>query len=136
MSHEAVLLDLVFLLPVMQVDHSQPLSADPRPLGPAQIPRPLQAVCSLLPVQRGKLVTGNRSQHPTSLSGRYLSCRELSLAAANLGLLLGVPAGSVLIALACRASASLPKDLQCLSRPGTYYLFCAYVAKKDQSERV
>lgn len=51
-----------FLLPVTQVGHSQPLSADPRPLGPAQVPRSLQAVCRLLPVQRGKPVAGDRSQ--------------------------------------------------------------------------
>lgn len=43
----------------MQVGYSQSLSPVPCPNGPAQIPLPLQAFCSLLPIQRGKLITGD-----------------------------------------------------------------------------
>lgn len=46
----------LFLASVMQVGDRQPLPADRRPVGAAPLPRSLQAICGLLPVQRGELV--------------------------------------------------------------------------------
>lgn len=45
-----------FLACNTQVGHRQPLPADRRPVAAAQLPRPLQAVRGLLPVQRGEPV--------------------------------------------------------------------------------
>lgn len=47
---------LCFLACITQVGHRQPLPADRRPVAAAQLPRPLQAVRGLLPVQRGEPV--------------------------------------------------------------------------------
>lgn len=51
------------LFSLTQVGHSQSLPPLPCPVGPAQIPCPLQAFCSLLPAQRGEIVTSKSEHH-------------------------------------------------------------------------
>lgn len=66
------------LFSLTQVGHSQSLPPVPCPVGPAQIPRPLQAFCSLFPAQRGKVMTvevktTKRKKAKTQLNAHYLT---------------------------------------------------------------
>lgn len=64
--------------PRVQVGYSQSLSPVSRPDGHAQVPRPLQAFCGLLPVQRGKIVMRGGG----GFTGLRFARVDLSLAAA------------------------------------------------------
>lgn len=62
-SYWTGLLDHLFVSH-MQVGNSQSVSPVSGPNGPAQIPLPLQAFCSLLPIQRGKIIMTSGELEP------------------------------------------------------------------------
>lgn len=106
---------LCFLACITQVGHRQPLPADRRPVAAAQLPRPLQAVRGLLPVQRGEPVAavtdGVLPQWPSFFPPESLVSRRHQT-----GL------------LAYRAAAA---SWNAAHVPATYFLFLSLVSLKN-----
>lgn len=107
---------LCFLACITQVGHRQPLPADRRPVATAQLPRPLQAVRGLLPVQRGEPVAavtdGVLPQWPSFFPPESLVSRRRH----QTGL------------LAYRAA---PASWNASHVPATYFLFLCFVSFKN-----
>ena len=121
----------------VQVGYSQSLSPVSSPHGPAPIPRPFQAFCGLLPIQRGKINDDGpyeAEQHPhwwrSPAEWALLVVVERYLISCHSFLLLGGPAGNGPTALPPRTSLSLPRSYNACHVPHLLPPLCL-CCKKD-----